>query len=126
MSEADAYAGPVLAFFDSLGWQEMFLLLVIGLLLYGRNLPEAGRNVGRMLGRWKRAFDDFKRQIDRDSDLNEMRDSLKGAAQDLKRAADVPRAIADPMRTARTMARDALQAPAPEAEEPEPTEEPKP
>ena len=114
------------AFLPSLGWQEMFLLLVIGLLLYGRNLPEAGRNVGRMLGRWKRAFDDFKRQIDRDSDLNEMRDSLKGAAQDMKRAADVPRAIADPMRTACTMARDALQAPAPEAEGPEPTEEPKP
>lgn len=103
----------MLAFFDSLGWQEMFLLVVIGLLLYGRNLPQAGRNVGRMLGRWKRVFDDFKRQIDRDSDLHEMRDSLKGVANDLKRVADVPRAIGNPAQAARTLARDAILSPAP-------------
>jgi len=106
----------VLAFFDSLGVQEMFLLLVIGLLLYGRNLPEAGRNLGRMMAKLKRGFDDFKRQLDRDTDLREIKDSLKDAAKDLKRVADVPRAFGNPVQAAKTMAKDALLAPAPETE----------
>jgi Sec-independent protein translocase protein TatA len=120
----------VLAFFDSLGWQEMFLLLVIGLLLYGRNLPEAGRNLGRVMAKLKRHFDDFKRQMDRDADLREMKDTLKDAAKDLKRAADAPRALTNPVHMAKTMAKDALLAPAPEtvaepadgATEPQPAE----
>ncbi len=106
---------PVLAFFDSLGWQEMFLLVVIGLLLYGRNLPEAGRNLGRVMARLKRGFDDFKRQLDREADLREMKESLKDVAKDLERAAKVPRAFGNPVQAAKTMAKDALLAPAPEA-----------
>lgn len=99
------------AFFPSLGWEEMFLLLVIGLLLYGRNLPEAGRNLGRLLAQLKRGFDEFKQQIDRDADLREMKDSLKDAARDLRKVADVPRAIGNPVQSAMTVARDALTKP---------------
>lgn len=110
----------MLAFFDSLGWQEMFLLLVIGLLLYGRNLPEAGRNLGRLMAKLKRGFDDFKQQLDREADLREMKDSLKDVARDLKRAADVPRAVANPWLSAKTMAKDALLAPPPDPTAPDP------
>lgn len=106
----------MIAFFDSLGFQEMFLLVVIGLLLYGRNLPQAGRSLGRTMAKVKRAFDDFKRQIDREADLRDVRDSLKDAAKDLKRAADVPRKIANPVQAAKSMAREALLAPAAEPE----------
>lgn len=100
------------AFLPSLGWQEMFLLLVIGLLLYGRNLPDAGRNLGRMVGQVKRGFDEFKRQMDRDADLREMKDTLKDTAKDLRRAGEIPRTIANPVRAMKTMAHDAMLTPA--------------
>ncbi|MBL9080102.1 MAG: twin-arginine translocase TatA/TatE family subunit [Planctomycetes bacterium] len=118
------------AFLPSLGWQEMFLLIVIGLLLYGRNLPDAGRKLGRVVAQLKRGFDEFKRQIDQDADLRDMKQTLKETTTDLKRAADVPRAIANPVQAAKTMARDAMLAPPPDTAptktaEPAPQEEPR-
>jgi Sec-independent protein translocase protein TatA len=120
---------PVFAFIPSLGWQEMFLLLVIGLLLYGRNLPEAGRNLGRMVAKLKRGFDEFKSQMDRDADLRELKDTLKDTAKDLRRAGEIPRTIANPVQAMKTMAHDAMLAtPADDAEglEPAVPEQPKP
>jgi Sec-independent protein translocase protein TatA len=46
----------VIAFLPTLGWQEMCLLLVIGLLLYAHELPEAGRSLGRLAARMTRGL----------------------------------------------------------------------
>lgn len=105
----------MLAFLPSLGWQEMFLLLVIGLLLYGRNLPEAGRKLGRVVAQLKRSFDEFKRQIDADADLREVKQTVRETADDLRRAGEVPRAIANPVHAAKALAREAMLAPPPDA-----------
>lgn len=47
----------MIGFLPSLGYQEMILLLVIGLLLCGRDLAEAGSRLGRVaalkLRRWR-------------------------------------------------------------------------
>lgn len=99
------------AFLPSLGWQEMFLLIVIGLLLYGRNLPEAGRNLGRMAGQLKRGFDEFKRQLNEDADLREMKRTIDATADEVRRARSLPQAVRDPVHAAKTFARDALAAP---------------
>jgi len=40
---------PLFAFFG-LGGQEMLLLLVLGVLLFGRKLPEIGRSLGKTGG----------------------------------------------------------------------------
>lgn len=72
--------------------------MVIGLLLYGRNLPEAGRALGRVAAQFRRGLHDFKQQMDREGDLQEMKRTLQGTAAELKRAADVPRASLDPRR----------------------------
>ncbi|MBX3462592.1 MAG: twin-arginine translocase TatA/TatE family subunit [Planctomycetes bacterium] len=105
----------MLAFLPSLGWQEMFLLLVIGLLLYGRNLPDAGRKLGRVVAQLKRSFDEFKRQIDADADLREVKQTVRETADDLRRAGEVPRAIANPVSAAKALAREAMLAPPPDA-----------
>ena len=47
----------LIAFLPTLGWQEMFLPLVICLLLYGHDLPEAGRGLGRLVAQMKRGFE---------------------------------------------------------------------
>lgn len=116
---------PVIAFLPSIGYQEMFLILVIGLLLYGRNLPEAGRSLGRVAAQLRRGWHEFKDQMDRDGDLREVKKSLQGTAEELRRVAQVPRAIADPKRAIRDLASEAM---APEtaapATTPEATSEP--
>jgi sec-independent protein translocase protein TatA len=101
----------VIAFLPSLGWQEMFLLIVVGLLLYGRNLPDAGRTFGRFVAQLKRGFQQFKDQLDRDESLHEVRKTLQETTRDVRNVTAVPRAIADPGTALRNMARDALEEP---------------
>src|SRR5438045_781215 len=54
---------PVFGFFG-LGTQEIMLLLVLGVLLFGRNLPALGRSLGKTVTEFKRGVkgmeDDFE------------------------------------------------------------------
>lgn len=104
----------VFAFLSSLGWQEMMLLLVIGILLYGRNLPEAGRSLGRVAAQLRRGWQEFKDQMNRDADLAEMKRTLHDTAHEVRKVADVPRALRDPAGAVKQLAKDALISPAEE------------
>lgn len=106
---------PVFAFLDSLGFQEMLVLVVIGLLLYGRDLPQAGRSLGRVIARVKRGFQEFKDQIDREADISDMKRTLQRTKEDLQRATLTPRAIANPGKALRDLTNEALSSPLPEA-----------
>ena len=109
----------MIAFLPSLGWQEMFLLLVIGLLLYGRNLPEAGRSLGRVAAQMKRGFQEFKDQMDRDGSLREVKKTFQETTSELRRVAEVPRALANPAGAIRDLANEAMSSPMPDAQESE-------
>jgi len=116
----------VFAFLPSLGFQEMVLLVIVGLLLYGRNLPEAGRALGKVAAQFRRGFQEFKDQLDREGDLSEMKKTLKSTAQELRNVAAVPRAGIDPTRALRDLTNEALSSPLPDepavqAKEQEPT-----
>jgi TatA/E family protein of Tat protein translocase len=51
--------------FGTLGGPELFLILVIALIVFGpRKLPEIGKNLGRMLGEFRKASTDFQRTIE--------------------------------------------------------------
>jgi TatA/E family protein of Tat protein translocase len=55
----------------NLGFPEMIFLGVLALLIFGpKKLPEIGRQVGRALGEFKRASDEFKAQIE--SEINKI------------------------------------------------------
>ena len=46
------------------GWPEIVFILVIVLLLFGaKKLPELARGIGQSLGEFKRARDEFEREI---------------------------------------------------------------
>lgn len=105
----------MLAILPTLGWQEMFLLIVVGLLLYGRNLPQAGRTMGRFVAQLKRGLQDFKDHMDRDEALREVRNSIQDARREIQNLATAPRALDNPIGALRNLADDALRAPPAEA-----------
>ena len=50
------------------GGTEMVILLVLGLLIFGRRLPEVGRNLGRSIVEFKRGVKNITDDIDEESD----------------------------------------------------------
>lgn len=55
---------PMLAIFTSFGWQEIIILLVIGVLVFGKRLPEVGRNFGRSIVEFKKGLKGVGDEID--------------------------------------------------------------
>ena len=61
--------------FGPLGLPEIILIFVVALLLFGpRQMPQIGRSIGRALGEFRRASNDFKRTIEEEVAAEEVRD----------------------------------------------------
>lgn len=59
----------------SLGVPELLMIFVVALLLFGpRKMPEIGKSIGRALGEFRRASNDFKRTIEEEVAAEEIRD----------------------------------------------------
>lgn len=54
-----------LAFIPNLGWQELLILLAIGVILFGRRLPDVGRNVGKTIVEFKKGIKSATDEIDK-------------------------------------------------------------
>jgi sec-independent protein translocase protein TatA len=54
---------PLFALFN-LGGQEMIILLIIGVLLFGRKLPEVGRYLGKGIVEFKRGIKGLEDEVD--------------------------------------------------------------
>ena len=50
------------------GWAEIGILLVIGLLIFGKRLPEVGRNLGRSIIEFKKGIKGVQDEIEDASD----------------------------------------------------------
>ncbi len=98
-----------LGFIFNIGGPEMFVLLVIGVLLFGRDLPQVGRTLGKTMAQLRRGFQDFKDQMDRDETFRD----VKKTADDVRQAARLPAAVANPGRMLRDLTNEALYSPAP-------------
>jgi len=59
---------PTLAFIPNLGPQEMVILLIIALLLFGKRLPEVGRSLGRGIVEFKRGVKGITDEIEQESE----------------------------------------------------------
>ncbi len=66
--------GRRFAVIGSLGLPELILIFVVALLLFGpRRMPDIGRSIGRALGEFRRASNDFKRTIENEVAADEIR-----------------------------------------------------
>src|SRR5256885_8105307 len=60
--------------FGSLGIPEMLLIFAVALIVFGpKRLPEIGRTLGKALGEFKKATDDFKSTIEREVHVEELK-----------------------------------------------------
>ncbi|MBN1998796.1 twin-arginine translocase TatA/TatE family subunit [candidate division KSB1 bacterium] len=54
--------------FPSIGMQELLVIMVVILLLFGsKRLPELARGIGKSIREFKKAADDVKREMDIDN-----------------------------------------------------------
>jgi TatA/E family protein of Tat protein translocase len=78
--------------FGTLGMPELIFIFVVALLLFGpRKMPQIGRSIGRAMGEFRRASNEFKRTIEDEVAADEIRDVEK----DLKGIRDVGKELRD-------------------------------
>lgn len=85
-----------LLFLEFLGTTEMLVIALVALIVFGpRKLPELGRSLGKSIGEFKRASEDFKRTWEREVEVERIERDLH-IEQEVKAAiADVPLAAAE-------------------------------
>jgi sec-independent protein translocase protein TatB len=67
--------------FEFLGTTELLVIAVVALVLFGpRKLPEIGRTVGKAIGEFKRASDDFKRTWEYEVEIEKRSPAVENAA----------------------------------------------
>ena len=67
--------------FEFLGTTELLVIAVVALVLFGpRKLPEIGRTVGKAIGEFKRASDDFKRTWEYEVEIERRRPAAEEPA----------------------------------------------
>ena len=70
--------------FGPLGMPEIIMIFVVGLLLFGpRKMPQLGRSIGRALGEFRRASNEFKRTVEDEVAAEEIR-SVEKDLRDIK------------------------------------------
>jgi TatA/E family protein of Tat protein translocase len=87
--------------FGTIGMPELILIFAVALLLFGpRKMPQIGRSIGRALGEFRRASNDFKRTIEDEVAADEIRDverdlkEIRQVGQDVVKGVD-PRILDD-------------------------------
>jgi len=64
--------------FGTLGGPELFLIFVVALIVFGpRKLPEIGKSLGKMMGEFRRASNEFRSTIENEVEAEKIRDSLR-------------------------------------------------
>ena len=73
----------VLGFIGGLGGQEMMIIFIIVLLLFGaKKIPELARGLGKSMGEFKKARDEFEREITRSEDEVRIKEAAGKEAHD--------------------------------------------
>ena len=90
--------------FGTLGMPELILIFVVALLLFGpRKMPQIGRSIGRAMGEFRRASNEFKRTIEDEVAADEIRDverDLKGISDVGKELMDLKKTVENPVKSA--------------------------
>jgi len=106
-----------------LGMPEILLILAIALMVIGpKKLPDLAKTLGRAMGEFKKAAQDFKQSLDVESTVNEFKAPITSVTDDLKAAADAMNplstdATGEPLEKSETLDANAESAPEKKVEE---------
>jgi sec-independent protein translocase protein TatA len=65
----------------NLGMPEIMIILVIALIVFGpRKLPELGKSLGKAMGQFRRASEDFKRTWEQEVEIEKTRQPVTASA----------------------------------------------
>ena len=81
-----ALSNAPLALIGPLGWPEIGVILVIAVLIFGRRLPDVGRNVGRAIIEFKRGVKGITDEIEEESRKPDDRDVKPDARLEAREA----------------------------------------
>ena len=93
---------------------EMIVLVVVGIMLFGRQLPQVGQKVGRTVVKLRQGFQKLQAEMDLDNEIRDVKDSFRETRDDLTRVADVPRGLRDPGQMLQDLTDETLSAVAPD------------
>lgn len=66
-----------------LGMPEIMVILVIALIVFGpRKLPELGKSIGKAMGQFRRASEDFKRTWEQEVEIEKTRTAISAPASE--------------------------------------------
>lgn len=66
--------------FGTLGGPELILIFIVGLVVFGpRKLPEIGKSLGKMIGEFKKASQDFQRTVEDEVETEKLRKEISSA-----------------------------------------------
>ncbi len=97
--------------------QEWIIILILGIVLFGRRLPEVGKQVGKTIIQLRQGMQRLRDEIDLDEDFREVKDTVTDVGEDLHDSVDAPRVSMDPQHLLQDLTDEALASPAPEQEE---------
>ncbi len=80
-------AQALLAF--NLGPSEMLVILVVGLIVFGRRLPEVGKQFGKTFLEFRKGLNSFRQQIELDEDVRETRSTMRELQREITRPVEV-------------------------------------
>lgn len=94
------------------GGQEMFVILVVGIMLFGRRLPEVGRAVAKTVVQLRQGLNKLKEDMDLDEEVADLKDSIRDVKDTISGTIDAPRrAIKDPGRALMDLTDESLSMP---------------
>ena len=94
------------------GGQEMIVILIVGIMLFGRRLPEVGRAVAKTVVQLRQGLNKIKEEMDLDEEVAELRHSVREVRDTITNSVEAPRrAIKDPGRALMDLTNESLSAP---------------
>lgn len=84
--------------FGTLGGQEILLILILGLIVFGpRKLPEIGKTMGKMLAEFRKASNDFRQTVENEVEADKVRAELAEQAGNASASTAAPAAPEPPV-----------------------------
>ena len=75
------------------GWAEIAVLLVIGLLIFGKRLPDVGRNLGKSIVEFKKGIKGIGDDIDKEAESHDTKEVDESKTADLPPAKVTPNPV---------------------------------